>query len=160
MVHRILQSKNDPSDLTDEQWALLAPRLPSAKQSTRGASPRRAPSASRAHRARPPRGGPERGDDGGKTRNGRKRQLLVERLGVFLAVLMTSAGLADGRAAPTRLGASTPHALPRLVTLCAEQKAYQHAWDAWMAKHRVGWRIEIKGRPAGTTGFPHWRNAG
>jgi transposase len=36
MVHRILHSKNYPSDLTDEQWALLAPRIPPAKQSTRG----------------------------------------------------------------------------------------------------------------------------
>src|SRR5467141_1578844 len=45
-------------------------------------------------------GGPERGYDGGKKINGRKRHLLVDTLGLLLAVLMTSAGLDDGVAAP------------------------------------------------------------
>jgi hypothetical protein len=49
-------------------------------------------------------GGPERGDDGGKKINGRKRHLLVETLGLLCAVLIPSASLDDGRAAPTRLG--------------------------------------------------------
>ena len=49
-------------------------------------------------------GGPERGDDGGKKINGRKRHLLVDTLGFWLAVLMTSAGLDDGVAAPRLLG--------------------------------------------------------
>jgi putative transposase len=49
-------------------------------------------------------GGPERGDDGGKKINGRKRHLLVETLGLLRAVLIPSASLDDGRAAPTRLG--------------------------------------------------------
>ena len=36
MVHRILHTKKYPSDLTDEQWAILAPLIPPAKQSNRG----------------------------------------------------------------------------------------------------------------------------
>jgi putative transposase len=54
------------------------------------------------------RGGPERREDGGKNINGRKRHLLVETLGLFLAVMMTSAGLDDGVAAPILLGHVTP----------------------------------------------------
>ena len=49
-------------------------------------------------------GGPERGYDGGKKINGRKRHLLVDTLGLLLAVLITSARLDDGVAAPLLLG--------------------------------------------------------
>jgi putative transposase len=98
-------------------------------------------------------GGPERGYDGGKKINGRKRHLLVDTLGLLLAVLITSAGLDDGIAAPLLLGSITPHDFPRLVTIFADQKYHNHALDAWMAEHRVGWRIEVKARPAGTKGF-------
>jgi len=45
-------------------------------------------------------GGPERGYDGGKRVKGRKRHLLVDPLGLLIAVLITSAGLDDGSAAP------------------------------------------------------------
>ena len=40
MVHSILYRKKYPSDLTDEQWALLGPMLPPPKQSKRGGRPR------------------------------------------------------------------------------------------------------------------------
>src|SRR6516165_6413689 len=40
MVHRILHRKQYPSDLTDEQWAILAPMIPPAKQNNRGGRPR------------------------------------------------------------------------------------------------------------------------
>src|SRR5436190_20751103 len=59
-------------------------------------------------------GGPERGHDGGKKIQGRKRHLLVDTLGLLLAVLITSAGLDDGVAAPTLLGLITPQTFPRL----------------------------------------------
>jgi len=57
-------------------------------------------------------GGPERGSDGGKKIKGRKRHLLVETLGLLLAVLITRASLDDGIAAPILLGYITPHAFP------------------------------------------------
>src|SRR2546422_1749586 len=98
-------------------------------------------------------GGPERGYDGGKKINGRKRHLLVDTLGLLLAVLITRAGLDDGVAAPILLGHVTPHDFPRLVTIFADQKYHNHALDAWMAEHRAGWRIEVKARPEGTKGF-------
>src|SRR4030088_865631 len=40
MVHRIRNRKRYPSDLTDEQWAILGPMIPPAKQSNRGGHPR------------------------------------------------------------------------------------------------------------------------
>jgi putative transposase len=98
-------------------------------------------------------GGPERRYDGGKKIQGRKRHLLVDILGLLLAVLLTSAGLDDGVAAPALLGLITPQAFPRLVTIFADQKYHNHTLDTWMAAHRAGWRIEVKVRPAGTRGF-------
>ena len=98
-------------------------------------------------------GGPERGYDGGKKIKGRKRHLLVDTLGLLLAVLITSAGLDDGVAAPILLGHVTPQDFPRLVTIFADQKDHNHALDAWMAEQRAGWHIAVKMRPAGTKGF-------
>ena len=98
-------------------------------------------------------GGPERGYDGGKKIKGRKRHLLVDTLGLLLAILITSAGLDDGVAAPRLLGHITPYDFPRLVTIFADQQYHNHALDAWMAEHRAGWRIEVKVRPEGTKGF-------
>ena len=98
-------------------------------------------------------GGPERGYDGGKKIKGRKRHLLVDTLGLLIAVLMTSAGLDDGVAAPILLGDVQAHEFPRLVTICAEAKYHNHALEAWMAAHRAGWHLEVKTRPEGTKGF-------
>src|SRR2546428_7599641 len=94
-------------------------------------------------------GGPERGYDGGKKIKGRKRHLLVDTLGLLLAVLITSAGLDDGVAAPILLGHVTPQDFPRLVTIFAVKKNHNHALDAWMAEHRAGWPFEWKFGRAG-----------
>ena len=48
-------------------------------------------------------GGAERGYDGGKKVKGRKRHLLVDTLGWLIVVLITSAGVDDGVAAPQLL---------------------------------------------------------
>jgi putative transposase len=59
--------------------------------------------------------GPERRYDGGKNIKGRKRHLLVDTLGLWLVVLMTSAGFDDGGAAPIQLSYVTSYDFPRLV---------------------------------------------
>src|SRR6266487_4362329 len=41
MVQKDLQRRKYPSDLTDEQWAILGPMLPPAKQHPRGGRPRK-----------------------------------------------------------------------------------------------------------------------
>ena len=98
-------------------------------------------------------GGPERGEDGGKTITGRTRHLLVDTLGVLIAVLMTSAGLDDGVAAPLLLGHVQAHDVPRLVTILADAKYPNHALEAWLAAPRAGWHLEVQTRPEGTKGF-------
>jgi transposase len=41
MVYKVLRRKHYPSDRTDEQWAIVGPLLPPAKQSQRGGRPRK-----------------------------------------------------------------------------------------------------------------------
>lgn len=98
-------------------------------------------------------GGPERSYDGGKKIKGRKRHLLVDTLGLLIAVLVTAAGVDDGTAAPQLLGQISPAEFPRLTTIFGDNKYHNHGLHAWLQEHRPDWRIEVKMRPEGTTGF-------
>ena len=98
-------------------------------------------------------GGADRGYDGGKKIKGRKRHLLVDTLGLLVAVLVTGAGIDDGTAAPQLLGSISPQTFPRLITIFGDNKYHNHALEAWLAEHRPTWHVEVKTRPEGTKGF-------
>ena len=98
-------------------------------------------------------GGEERSYDGGKKIKGRKRHLLVDTLGLLVAVLITGAGLDDGAAAPQLLGQITPENFPRLEVVFGDNKYHNHGLEAWLQAERPNWRIEVKSRPEGTRGF-------
>jgi putative transposase len=98
-------------------------------------------------------GGEERGYDGAKKIKGRKRHLLTDTLGLLIAVMVTSANLDDGTAAPALLERISPKDFPRLQAIFADQKYHNHSLQAWITENRSGWRIEIKTRDAGTKGF-------
>jgi putative transposase len=98
-------------------------------------------------------GGEERGYDGGKKIKGRKRHLLVDTMGLLVAVLITSAGTDDGVAAPQLLGQISAQDFPRLVTIFGDNKYRNHALAAWLKENRPDWRIEVKMRPEGSLGF-------
>ena len=98
-------------------------------------------------------GGPERGDDGGQSVQGRKRHIVVDTLGLLIAVLITSAGLDDGSAAPQLLALISATAFPRLETIFGDNTYHNHDRQAWMATPRPPWRLEVKTRPEGSTGF-------
>jgi len=98
-------------------------------------------------------GGEQRGYDGGKKIKGRKRHLLVDTLGLLVAVLVTGANLDDGTAAPQLLERITAENCPRLQTIFGDSKYHNHALNAWLVAHRPGWKVEIQTRPEGAAKF-------
>ena len=98
-------------------------------------------------------GGEDRGDDGGKKIKGRKRHLLVDTLGLLMAVFITGAHVDDGAAAPELLAQVSARDFPRLETIFGDTKYHNHALETWLEENRPGWRIEVKSRLPGSQGF-------
>ena len=105
-------------------------------------------------------GGADRGDDGGPRIKGRQRQLLVDTLGLLIAVVVTGANRDDGTAAPQLLSRVASADFPRWITLFGDNTYNNRTLSAWLTKQRPQWRIEIPSRPAGSTGFAPVRKRG
>lgn len=99
-------------------------------------------------------GGEERGYDGGKKVNGRKRHIVVDSLGLLLAVLVTSARVDDAEAAQGVLTMVESEAFPRLATLYADNKYHNHALYQWIDNH-ADYRLHIVRRSKDQEGFVH-----
>jgi putative transposase len=97
--------------------------------------------------------GGERGYDGGKKITGRKRHILVDTLGLLLAIVVTQAKLDDAAAAPLIFQNLTSDKLPRLEVVWADGKYHNHQLNEWLAGFQPRWRLEIVSRPPGTKGF-------
>lgn len=98
-------------------------------------------------------GGEERGYDGGKKIKGRKRHLLVDTLGLLIAVVVTGANADDGSAAPRLLATVSAAEYPRLKTIFGDNKYHNKQLEAWLSSERPGWAIEVKLRPEESSGF-------
>jgi putative transposase len=98
--------------------------------------------------------GGDHGYDGAKKVNGRKRHLLTDRLGLLLAVVVTSAAVDDGAGAITVLERRNPAEFPRLKTFLGDSKYHNHALYAYLAAKGQGrWILEVRRRPKGAKGF-------
>lgn len=99
-------------------------------------------------------GGEERGYDGGKKVSGRKRHILVDSMGMLLAVLITSAAVDDATAAQELFKRVDKEAYPRLRTIYADNKYHNFELYGWMDDN-VSYRLHIVRRPDGAKGFVH-----
>ncbi|SRR6266404_1996165 len=98
--------------------------------------------------------GGEHGYDGAKKINGRKRHLVVDTLGLLLAVAVTAANVDDARGAQEVVGKLRPQEYPRLETFFGDNKYHNYEYYAWLDKHGQGkWHMEISSRPADAVGF-------
>jgi transposase len=97
-------------------------------------------------------GGERRGADAHKKVKGRKRHLVVDTLGLLLAVAVTGADADDGAAAPQALAQLTREEFPRLRLLWADSKYHNYGLYAWLDEH-AHYGIEVVSRPKGTKGF-------
>jgi putative transposase len=94
-----------------------------------------------------------RGFDGGKLITGRKRHIIVDKLGLLLVVVVSVASADDGTFAPEVLGRLTTEHRSRLKSLWADGKYRNHHLNDWLLEEKVGYAIEVVGRPAGSVGF-------
>jgi transposase len=97
--------------------------------------------------------GGEHGYDGGKKINGRKRHVVVDVMGLVLAVMVTTAAVDDGVAAPQLTERLHPEDYPRLKKIWGDNKYHNHGFHRWLANHRPGWELEVKTREPGSKGF-------
>ena len=98
--------------------------------------------------------GGARGYDGGKKITGRKRHIVVDTLGILLAVVIMSAAVDDAAAAPALLQQFTAQAYPRLKIIWADGKYHNHKLEAWKSQQRaLQWKPEVVHRPREASGF-------
>lgn len=98
-------------------------------------------------------GGQEVGSDGGKKVRGRKRHLVVDTMGLLLAVVVTAANVDDARAAQ-RLFAQLPGKdFPRLEVVQADNRYHSPELDRWLRVHHRPYRIWVVSRPPGERRF-------
>jgi putative transposase len=94
-----------------------------------------------------------RGYDGGKLITGRKRHILVDKLGLLIVVVVSIASADDGTFAPEVLGRLTAEHLSRLKNIWADGKYQNHHLNAWLIRTGAGYVVEVVRRPAGREGF-------
>lgn len=98
--------------------------------------------------------GGERGYDGGKKIKGRKRHIVVDTLGLLLAVFVTSAAVDDAAAAPQLFAQLHRREYPRLKVVWGDSKYHNHDLYRWKNRRRsLLWRLEIVSRPRDAVGF-------
>jgi putative transposase len=98
-------------------------------------------------------GGQQVGTDGGKKVRGRKRHIVVDTLGLLLAVVVTAANIDDAKAAQ-RLFAQMPSAkFYRLEQVQADSRYRSPALDRWLRVHHRGYEVVVVSREPGERRF-------
>lgn len=97
--------------------------------------------------------GGEVGYDGGKKIKGRKRHIVVDTLGLLLAVAVTAGNLDDGTHASQVLKKLDRVQLPRLAVIYGDNKYHNKTLDKWLAETQAPYRIEGSSKPQGEKQF-------
>ncbi len=98
--------------------------------------------------------GGEHGYDGAKNIDGRKRHIVVDTLGLLIAVVVTAANVDDGVGAQEVMAKLRPEAFPRLEAIFGDTKYRHHGYNKWLAASSGGrWHMVISSPPPGATTF-------
>jgi putative transposase len=96
--------------------------------------------------------GEQHGTDGGKLVKGRKRHIVVDTVGLLLAVVVTAANVDDAKGAQEVLSQLAAQDFPRLELLWADNKYHNYALEEWLAEN-ARFTIQVVSRPKGSRGF-------
>lgn len=97
--------------------------------------------------------GGEVGYDGGKRIKGRKRHIVVDTLGLLLAVVVTAANVDDARAAQEVFAQMPGKDFPRLEVVQADNKYHNYELERWLKVHHRRYGVLVVSRPAGERRF-------
>lgn len=97
-------------------------------------------------------GGEQRGRDNAKNVDGRKRHIVVDSLGLLLAVLVTAASVDDGAAAAELFARLEGQPVSKVRRVFADSKYHNYALYEWV-EGNAGWDLVIVRRPEGETGW-------
>jgi putative transposase len=98
-------------------------------------------------------GGQEVGTDGGKKVRGRKRHIVVDTMGLLLAVLVTAANVDDARAAQTLFAQMPGKDFPRLQEVQADGRYHSPDLDRWLRVHHRPYWVRVVSREPGERRF-------
>jgi putative transposase len=97
-------------------------------------------------------GGERRGRDNFKNVDGRKRHVVVDSMGLLLAVLVTAADVDDAEAAAELFARLDGQPMGKVVRMYADSKYHNFKLYEWVAGH-AKWDLEIIRRPEGKRGW-------
>ena len=97
-------------------------------------------------------GGEQRGRDNAKNVDGRKRHIVVDSMGLLLAVLVTAANVDDATAAATVFARLEDQPLSRVGRMFADSKYHNYALYQWVSES-ARWELVIVRRPDGSKGW-------
>jgi transposase len=97
-------------------------------------------------------GGEQRGRDNAKNVDGRKRHIVVDSMGLLLAVLVTAANVDDAKAAPELFARLAGQPMGKVVRMYADNKYHNFALYQWV-EDNARWQLSIVRRPEGSEGW-------
>ena len=97
-------------------------------------------------------GGEERGRDNAKNVDGRKRHIVVDSMGLLMAVLVTAASVDDGRAASELFARLDGQPISQVRRMFADTKYHNWALYEWVEAN-ADFEVVIVSRPVGKKGW-------
>jgi putative transposase len=97
-------------------------------------------------------GGEQRGRDNAKNVDGRKRHIVVDSMGLLLAVLVSAADVDDAAAASKLFARLDGQPVSKVGRMFADSKYHNYALYEWVAEN-ARWELVIVRRPEGAEGW-------